>query len=256
MARALEVPEGSFPLDHSLTSAPQVGSLVTTSLDPGNDISAILDGIPEPSPLASLSNPLDVIFSSDYQSLMNGFSPSSTSNSDMLSRIHTKKRYERTTVDKNTLIRAFGEDSPYPNPKLRRLLEAIPRSQFYRNQEPEPRLSSTEASQLLMEAGTPELADDAPGKASLYALFVDRQTKTCLVCNKSHSVLDRALGCVRSHLLHRPFACTGCNACARSHHTLIRIGGMPRHYASRHPDDEVPNMKEERKQRSASSSPL
>ncbi|KAG8834970.1 hypothetical protein FRC17_006066 [Serendipita sp. 399] len=146
--------------------------------------------------------------------------PSNSTTHDFLSLIHRKKRGERNLVDESLLSTAFKEGSSYPDPQRRALFEMIPRLLFYQDQALEPTLDTAEARTILSAAGTPGLACDAPKRASIFALFLERESNRCLVCGKSHGTLERALGCVRMHLCHRPFACKGagdgCNACAMS----------------------------------------
>ncbi|KIM30298.1 hypothetical protein M408DRAFT_296558 [Serendipita vermifera MAFF 305830] len=55
--------------------------------------------------------------------------------------------------------------------------------------------------------------DFSNSKRSLFTLFVDEKLRCCLFCGSSKTTISRALGCVRSHLGHKPFRCTGCQSC-------------------------------------------
>ncbi|KAG8787001.1 hypothetical protein FRC15_010253 [Serendipita sp. 397] len=143
----------------------------------------------------------------------------STSNS--LAHVHSKRRGERTAVDISLLSRAFTEESPHPDAQKRALLVEFLRSGFYLNQEHEPRLGTLEAEFVFSMAGVPSsLAYNAPRNGSVFSPFVDMDTMTCLFCAKTHKSVKRVIGCVRSHIGHRPFVCggdkDGCNSCTES----------------------------------------
>ncbi|KAG8854664.1 hypothetical protein FRB91_003213 [Serendipita sp. 411] len=142
-----------------------------------------------------------------------------TSNS--LAHVHSKRRGERTAVDISLLSRAFTEESPHPDAQKRALLVEFLRSGFYLNQEHEPRLGTFEAEFVFNMAGVPSsLACNAPRNGSVFSPFVDMDTMMCLFCDKPHKSVKRVIGCVRSHIGHRPFACggdkDGCNSCTES----------------------------------------
>ncbi|KAG8834975.1 hypothetical protein FRC17_006071 [Serendipita sp. 399] len=159
LAQALAVP---FLVGDFLTSAPHIGSF-----DACNHSSATFDYIPDPTSSALQANMMDLINSLDYRSAVIG---------------------ERAKVEESILACAFRDDSSHPNQQLHRLLEAILQSQFYRDQQLEPRLFSSEACQLLKNADILELADNAPGRASLYTLFLERQ-RLLAVCGDIYSTV-------------------------------------------------------------------
>jgi hypothetical protein len=109
------------------------------------------------------------------------------------------------------LSEAFAEGSCHPNVALRSLLDCILHSTFIANQEPEPTLTDEYSVYVLAQIVI--LPQCPPVDFSLFTLFVDKSHHCCLMCNTHKSSLSRALGCVRSHLGHRPFWCTGCQSC-------------------------------------------
>ncbi|KAG9052180.1 hypothetical protein FS842_010362 [Serendipita sp. 407] len=197
-----------------------------------------------------------------------------------LAYVHSKKKGERTAVDLSFLSHAFTEESSHPDAQKRALLVEFLRSGFYLNHEHEPRIGTVDAELIFYMAGVPlSLADDAPRNGSIFSPLVNIDTMTCLFCDKVHKSIERVIGCVRSHIGHRPFACggdkDGCNSCTESRPARfftgshlrdhvskknnpdrcplpdcklpIRIGGIRRHYRSMHPSKPVPDMKTERK---------
>lgn len=124
--------------------------------------------------------------------------------------------------NKELLSMAFTTRSTEPNFALRTLLEDVLHSDYLRNQKREPLLSEPDGQ--LMVANVAKLAGFPPvshGRKdqSLYALFLEPITNRCLFCSKIHGeirgVLSRAIGCVRAHLEHRPFRCSGCGPCSQ-----------------------------------------
>ncbi|KAG8834976.1 hypothetical protein FRC17_006072 [Serendipita sp. 399] len=138
-------------------------------------------------------------------------------NAPISQSVHSKKKGERSTIDISTLNTAFTSQSTHPDPQLRALLDIIPTTSFYLNQELEPRIDTPEAALILSKAGTPFLACNVRKDRSLLSLFVDSDENQCLFCFKAYPCPDRALGCVRKHLGHRPFSCggelVGCTKC-------------------------------------------
>jgi hypothetical protein len=114
------------------------------------------------------------------------------------------------------LSESFTDGSCHPNVALRGLLDCILHSTFLANQEVEPTLTDEYGiyvlSQLVNLPQCPPIDFNVP-KRSLFTLFVDRPHYRCLMCHTHKSSLSRALGCVRSHLEHRPFRCMGCQSC-------------------------------------------
>ncbi|KAG8834972.1 hypothetical protein FRC17_006068 [Serendipita sp. 399] len=212
------------------------------------------------------------------QSLVPLLLPPASTFRAFLSLIHQKRRRERNLADVPMLRRIFEGQSLSLDTDRCALFKTIPRSEFYRNHELEPNLGTPEACAILSAAGTPGLAYDAPKEASIFSLFLNLESNTCRICEKSYGTLERALGCVRRDFCHRPFACGGeiidCNACSissparfftlsglRDHlckqknldrcpiqncNAIIRIGEIPRHYKAMHRSEPLPDMKLER----------
>lgn len=158
---------------------------------------------------------------------------------------------------------AFKDGSFHPSPALRKLLDDILTSSFVRFDTLEPLIGDYFGILFLLEVqylpGCPSTIDSSQ-KDSLYTLFIKRPGNICLLCGKSTTCLNRALGCVRAHLQHRPFKCTGCLSCSFTNGrrfststlleqhitrqenklecplcgTKIRCGGMQRHRRSMH----------------------
>ncbi|KAG8835428.1 hypothetical protein FRC17_003327 [Serendipita sp. 399] len=184
--------------------------------------------------------------------------------SNPATKYHQKRQAGLSIVDIATLSRAFTDQSPHPDTTRRTLLDEILRSSFYLENEHEPQLSTLEADIILVMAGLDPLADCVTRKGSIYSLLINAVTMACLICDKTHGTTNRALGCVRKHLGHRPFVCKGmrdrCRNCLESWngrwltvHILyksnahVRLGGIRRHYKTMHPFEPFPDMKAERK---------
>ena len=116
----------------------------------------------------------------------------------------------------NILAVAFTEHAYHPNPALRALLYEVRHSSFIFYDEREPYLADDYSICVLAAIvdlpGCPSIRL-ASLKRSLFTVFVDRSEYRCLFCGSRKTSLARALGCVRSHLCHRPFRCTGCDSC-------------------------------------------
>jgi hypothetical protein len=110
------------------------------------------------------------------------------------------------------LERAFRSNSAFPNEACAKLLEFISQSTFIGSNQLEPSIDSDEGQRLLKNIR--DMSDCPPmafqkSNLSIFALLVDINSRRCLICNSAKSSLDRAIGCVRSHLNHRPFVCGG-----------------------------------------------
>ncbi|KAG8871716.1 hypothetical protein FRC20_010244 [Serendipita sp. 405] len=228
-----------------------------------------------------LQSPGTVVTVDGYTSLLSTGDPSapitnSITTPDLRPLVHRKKRLQRAGIDEKALAEAFYDGSVHPDPDRRNLFETILKSDFYKKQNPEPVLGTSNATAILSSAGTSALGNHAPPNVSIFVLFVDREKNMCLICGKTCAAIERLVGCVRKHFNHRPFACrgqaAGCTKCSTSQSarffmasavrdhmakqkntdqcpncgTPIRIGGIPRHYKSMHPLVPVPNMKVER----------
>jgi hypothetical protein len=113
---------------------------------------------------------------------------------------------------------AFTESSNHPNVALRKLLDCILHSTFIHDQACEPRITDDYSKYVLRQIsdliGCPRI-DFSMSKQSLFTLFVGKSglRPCCLICDKSRESIPRTLGCVRSHLQHKPFRCEGCQSC-------------------------------------------
>lgn len=120
------------------------------------------------------------------------------------------------------LVVAFTRNSCNSNAALRRLLDFVLTSAFILEQTHEPFLADKPSLHLLERIiHLPQCPpiDFRNSKRSLFTLFVERAPfveKTlfrCLFCGLCKTSMPRALGCVRSHLGHKPFRCSGCQSC-------------------------------------------
>jgi hypothetical protein len=119
--------------------------------------------------------------------------------------------------------KAFGPHSSCANEALAHYLDLINCSLFKWLDLPEPTLNHEEGRGLLEKIsylpGCP-LVPERYRSRSIFILLVDCATKKCLICGVMKGTLERAIGCVRAHLNHRPFICggnaDGCLACDKS----------------------------------------
>jgi hypothetical protein len=126
----------------------------------------------------------------------------------------------KTPNHKQLLEASFRPHSSFPNTARRSLLDLITQASFLKTHQNEPSIDSADGQALLMNMW--DLSDCPPmafqkSSLSIFALLVDVDSRTCLICGSSKTSLDRAIGCVRSHLDHRPFVCggasVGCSRC-------------------------------------------
>lgn len=114
------------------------------------------------------------------------------------------------------LVKAFTKDSFHPSVALRGLLDYVLPSAFISDQVLEPFLADRHSIQILERIiCLPQCppVDFGNSKRSLFTLFVDNASPRCLFCGLSKRSLPQVLGCVRSHLNHKPFKCAGCPLC-------------------------------------------
>ncbi|KIM22606.1 hypothetical protein M408DRAFT_11965 [Serendipita vermifera MAFF 305830] len=105
------------------------------------------------------------------------------------------------------LVRAFTKGSCHPSAALRGLLDFVLPSAFILNQTREPFLADKSATHILERIlHLPQCPpiDFGNSKRSLFTLFVEKAVFRCLFCG---------MCCVRSHLCHKPFRCSGCQSC-------------------------------------------
>ncbi|PVF92396.1 hypothetical protein CPB86DRAFT_717564, partial [Serendipita vermifera] len=149
---------------------------------------------------------------------------------------------------------------------LRSLLHAIRRSNFCVRNQHEPVIGTQEAEDLF--CNNEDVRQQVNSKLrdkSIYYLFLDEQHRRCCLCGCTKTSATRAISCVRSHLGHRPFPCPGaeggCRRCnsqkgyarffsqallhdhivSQANSTsILRRGGMKRHWESQHKEEALP----------------
>ncbi|KAG8834969.1 hypothetical protein FRC17_006065 [Serendipita sp. 399] len=133
---------------------------------------------------------------------------------------HPKQKGQRSTIDESVLLHAFTDQSPHPDPRRRSLLDAVMHSPFYHEHQHEPRLDAIDAELFAILWDFPSFVVAPSKNQSIFSLFVDPGRRECMICAKTHRTSDRALGCIRKHLGHRPFWCggekAGCTRCSTS----------------------------------------
>ncbi|PVG01060.1 hypothetical protein CPB86DRAFT_781964 [Serendipita vermifera] len=154
----------------------------------------------------------------------------------------------------------------------------IIKSPFYIKNQLEPTLDSDEGKAMFREIDDWEILPGQRGHGkSIYYVFIEEGTKRCRFCGAHKGSLYRALACVRSHLDHRPFQCSGskmgCRICGdevgykrffsrpllvdhissqnqnsqcthEGCNQSIRRGGMKRHWMFHHKDEPYPGTSE------------
>lgn len=109
---------------------------------------------------------------------------------------------------------AFTEASPYPDQELLSCLKRVLSSAFLHSQEREPTIDSFEGRLIRgLSVSTRRVPSQSTTKESVYLIFVDRRSHTCMICGKKKGTNMRAVSCIRYHLNHRPFHCSGCQRC-------------------------------------------
>ncbi|PVF92212.1 hypothetical protein CPB86DRAFT_791367 [Serendipita vermifera] len=97
--------------------------------------------------------------------------------------------------------------------RCRRLLEYVLNQDFYKYDVEEPKLGTIEGTAILRHMDTVYGVSFSQGQIktgrSLFTLLTGRSSYTCLICGTTKTAAQRAVDCVRAHLDHRPFQCTG-----------------------------------------------
>jgi hypothetical protein len=123
-------------------------------------------------------------------------------------------------TNRECIERAFQPGSKYSNEARAQLLGLIRGSGFLLMNNLEPSIDSDEGQELVRKvaylSGYPSIPSQL-SSSSIFTLLVEFRERRCLMCGYVRTTLERAIGCVRSHLDHRPFACgglsSGCLTC-------------------------------------------
>ncbi|PVF92213.1 hypothetical protein CPB86DRAFT_226465 [Serendipita vermifera] len=127
-------------------------------------------------------------------------------------------RRQRARTDTYPAL-APHERFPSLDANCQKLLEHIYSSDWFENDDPEPILGTARAEHILLcmrllnnVTFSPDLIKTG---RSLYTLFTDPSLFKCLMCDSTKTTAQRALDCVRAHIEHRPFHCSGlkCGIC-------------------------------------------
>jgi hypothetical protein len=109
-------------------------------------------------------------------------------------------------------------DEALIKPEFKPLVDRIKASVFHSEHQLEPTIGSKEGIALLdgitiLDADMSRVCQHGKtsGK-SIYWLLVDHKTKVCRICGIRRGTEQRAIGCVRTDLGHRPFRCPGIDA--------------------------------------------
>jgi hypothetical protein len=86
----------------------------------------------------------------------------------------------------------------------------IIKSKFYIEDLLEPTVDSDEAKAMFLEVQDWDILPGSRSRGkSIYYVFIEGGSNRCRFCGAQKTSLYRVLGCVRSHLNHRPFQCSG-----------------------------------------------
>jgi len=113
----------------------------------------------------------------------------------------------------------FSYDAHHCTPALRALFECVRSAHFVLTHAHEPSLKDVYSifalEYISSLPGCPSIASENLD-SSLFVVFADSSNNLCRLCGSHKRSLSRVLTCVRSHLGHRPFHCTGCQSCGGS----------------------------------------
>lgn len=115
--------------------------------------------------------------------------------------------YNLTLAQLLLLSTAFTLDSQFPDPVRRACLDLVLQAPFLLADELEPALQTLDGFLAIGAAAINPPLYTLLG--SIFHVFLDHTGKTCLICGAVKRTNARAVGCVRAHLNHRPFACPG-----------------------------------------------
>jgi hypothetical protein len=140
------------------------------------------------------------------------------------------QQHLREEIENRNLAEAFMPGSFRVDPALKFFLDLIRTCPFYRDNGHEPLLGTPEAEQLLAQVRSryphdprftprsnpgytlPPVDNETKDSLSIFMIFT--YNNQCLLCGAQMIQTGRALGHVRSHLVHRPYYC-GCDSCKR-----------------------------------------
>jgi hypothetical protein len=138
--------------------------------------------------------------------------------------IQSKPTFRRQRVRSNPQSSFRPDDTSLSLDRNRQcILEYIFDSSFYKDDVIEPKLGTPEANDILFYMNLLQNVS-FPSSCiktgrSFYSLLTDPVSYKCLLCGSIKKSAQRAVDCVRAHIGHRPFRCTGwrsgCGICVR-----------------------------------------
>lgn len=130
-------------------------------------------------------------------------------------------RRQRVRVDPYSPLGPGNRVSFSIDPGRQKLLEYILSTDWYREDDPEPKLGTREANEILclmkMVHNVTFTSTCIKTGRSLFTLLTDPTLYKCFLCGLRKGSAQRAVECVRAHIGHRPFRCagwrSGCSVC-------------------------------------------
>lgn len=128
--------------------------------------------------------------------------------------IQSKPTFRRQRVRSNPQSSFRPDDTSLSLDRNRQcILEYIFDSSFYKDDVIEPKLGTPEANDILFYMNLLQNVS-FPSSCiktgrSFYSLLTDPVSYKCLLCGSIKKSAQRAVDCVRAHIGHRPFRCTG-----------------------------------------------
>ena len=146
---------------------------------------------------------------------------------------HSIRNSSNTLRSNGDLIQNVFASGPFKNAARAEFLRAVTTSFFLLKNQLESIFESDEGQSLL---GKVSWIPNCPsthlmeGGDSIYMFLVDVLTRRGLICEFIKTTLGRAVACIRSHLDHRPFVCSGssrgCLSCPKRQERVVkRISG-------------------------------
>jgi hypothetical protein len=130
-------------------------------------------------------------------------------------------RRQRFRVDPYSVLGPDNRVSFSIDPGRQKLLEYILSTDWYREDDPEPKLGTREANKILSLMNVAHNVS-FPSTCiktgrSLFTLLTDPTLYKCFLCGSRKGSAQRAVECARAHIGHRPFRCagwrSGCGVC-------------------------------------------